>query len=128
MAHSEMKFISQTKLKVRKARKTNPEIVATISAASEHKEWLAFAKIISSSTRKYTSINISDIEKMSKEGDIIVVAGKVLGSGDLTKKIRICALGASQSALNKLKKTKSEYAQVMDEIKKNPKASGVKFI
>ena len=57
-----------------------------------------------------------------------MIVGKVLSIGEITKKIKICSFGISNEALEKLKKTKSEWISIADEIKKNPKAEGIKII
>ncbi len=121
-------MISKTKLKIRLRRKTNPELVATIKLALKHHEWNNIAKIISGPTRKFPSLNLFEIEKHSKVGDTIVIPGKVLNKGDLTKKIKICALGISERAKEKLRISKSEFVQLVEEIKKNPKAEGIKVL
>ena len=60
-------------------------------------------------------------------GLYVIITGKVLGSGNLNKKIRICSMSFSESAKRKLK-GKSEMVSVSDEVKKNPKAEGVKIL
>jgi large subunit ribosomal protein L18e len=121
-------MISKTKIKFRAKKKTNPVLAETISEALKHPSWKDVAKFLSSSTRKYISLNLSEIDKRSKEGDTVVVLGKVLSGGNLTKKIRICALAISESASEKAKETKSEIVSVLEEIKKNPKAEGVRIL
>lgn len=120
--------ISNTKLKVRLVRKTNPSTTETIKLAMENTAWMPIAKILSSSTRNYSSVNLSQIDEESKEGDTVLIIGKVLGSGDLSKKVRIVSLSISESAREKLKKTKSEYATIAEEIKINAKFAGVKLL
>ena len=121
-------MISKTKIKKRLERKTNPKIVETISIASKNEGWIEIAKLLSGASRKYSSINLKDIDKKAREGDTIIVAGKVLGSGNIGKKIRICAIGFSDNARKKLRAEKSEIVTIAEEIKKNPKAAGIKII
>ena len=121
-------MISKTKIGKRIRRKTNPEIVATILALKKNKEWIKVAQIISSSARKYSSVNLDEIEKQTKEGDTVVIPGKVLSEGELTKKVRICSFSISQTAKDRLKKTKSDWAPISEEISKNAKAEGLKII
>ena len=121
-------LISKTKVKRHLHMKTNPTLTATISAALKQEGWHALAKCIAGATRTQASVNLSMIDKHTKTGDTIIVPGKVLSSGELTKKIRICSLSISQAAREKLKKTKSEYASIADEIKINHKAEGIKII
>ena len=121
-------MVSKTKINARMKKKKYDHIVDTILNAKRSPGWLKIAQIVSSSRRKYSSLNLGEIDKRTKEGDTVVVPGKVLGSGKVTKKIRICALGFSDSAREKLKETKSEIVTILAEIKKNPKAQGVKII
>ena len=122
------KIISRTKIKSRVRKKTNPELVETIREAMKHSQWKEIAKKLSSSTRNYSSLNLSEIDRQAKEGDTIIIIGKVLSKGELTKRIRICARSFSHTAMLKLKEAKSETVTILDEIKKNPKAEGIKII
>lgn len=123
-----MTVLSQTKLKVRIQRKTSPELIELLRVARKNKAWQGLVKIISGPTRGYSSVNLERIDKNTTAGDTVVVPGKILSSGNLTKKVRICALSISKSALHKLKETKSEYCSIKDEIKLNSKAAGIKII
>ena len=60
--------------------------------------------------------------------DHVIVVGKVLGIGSISKKIEISALSFSSSALDKLKKSKIEASFVIDEIKSNPSAKNIKVL
>ena len=121
-------MISKTTLETRIRRKTHPSLVKTLVLTKKNPAWQRISQIISGSTRKHLSVNLSYLEEHSKEGDTVVVPGKVLGSGMLTKKIRICALSFSTAALEKMKQSKSEALSIHDEVAKNPKAQGVKII
>ena len=121
-------MISKTKIGKRIGVKKDFEIVETILLAKKNESWNKLAQLISGSRRKYLSVNLKEIDKKSSEGDTVVVAGKVLGVGGLTKKVKICAIGFSKSAKEKLKDTKTEMVMIADEIKKNPKAEGIKFL
>jgi large subunit ribosomal protein L18e len=109
-------------------RKTNPELVETVIAAKKAKAWREIAGLISSSRKNQTSINLSEINKKTKQGDIIVIPGKVLSQGELTKKIKIVALGFSEKAKEKLIKSGSEVISMIKEIKSNPNAKGIKIL
>lgn len=122
------KKISKTKIKVHVRKKTNPALAETIRAASRHTPWLPLAKRLAGSTRRYASVNLAKIEKTTTIGDTILIPGRVLSAGEVSKKIRVCALGFSESAREKLNKTKSEAVSIIEEIKINPKAQGLKII
>jgi len=119
---------SKTKIEKQTLKKRNPEIVETIRAAKKKEKWLKVAAILSGSRRKMPSLNLTDIEKGSKEGDTVVVPGKVLSQGEINKKIKVVALGFSERAREKLMKSKSDPTTMLEEIKKNPDAKGVKVL
>ncbi len=120
--------LSKRRLKVRVRKKTNPRTATAISFALKNPGWQKFAKVLSIPTRQQPSINLRDIDDNVSMGETVIIPGKVLSLGDITKKIKICSFGISQEALDKLKKTKSEWVHILDEMKKNPKAEGVKLI
>ncbi len=123
-----MENTSNTKLKIRTKRKTNPEIVETLDESRKHPAWGKVAWILSGSRNNYSQINLKEIDEKTKAGDTIVVPGKVLGTGKITKKVRVCALSFSKGAEKAIKKEKGEAVTVLEEIKKNAKAEGVKIL
>ena len=120
--------ISKTKIEKRLKRKTDSDLARTILLAKKNNAWLQVAKLISVPRRKQAGINLSRIEKETTEGDTIIVPGKVLGQGDVSKRVRVCALSFSKEAAKKLKETKSEIVSIAEEIRINPKAQGIKII
>lgn len=121
-------MISKTKIGKRTRKKTNSEIVETLNAAKKNRAWMKVAQTISSSARNYSSVNLKKIDDECKEGDTVLVVGKVLGSGGMDKKLRVCALSFSESAREKLKEKKCEIVTILEEIRKNPKMEGVRVL
>jgi ribosomal protein L18E len=123
-----MQKISTTKLKVRGSKKTSPVLKETVLAARKNPEWNSVAKLLTAPTRSQVSKNLDEIDSEAKAGDTVVVIGKVLSRGNLTKKLRIVALAASEKAQEKIKAQKSELVSILEEINKNPKAQGIKIL
>jgi large subunit ribosomal protein L18e len=121
-------MLSKTRIKSRIGNKTNPELIETIRLGMKNPAWIKLAQFLSNTSRDHSSVNLSRIDKIATPGDTIVVAGKVLSQGTLTKKVKICALSISNSAKDKLKDSKSEFTSIVNEIKKNPKGEGIKLI
>ena len=119
---------SKTKIEKQTLKKRNPEMVETIRAAKKKEKWIKIAGILSGPRRKMPSLNLTEIDKGSKEGDTIVVPGKVLSQGEINKKIKVVALGFSEKAREKLMKSKSDPTTISEEIKKNPDAKGVRVL
>lgn len=120
-------MISKTKIDKRLRRK-NPNLAKTIILLKKQKKpiWLIIAKLLSNPKRKSVAVNISKINKLTKENDIVVVPGKILSDGTLEKPLTIVALSYSKKTKEKLKKAKLITVEKL--LKENPKATGVKII
>lgn len=121
-------MISKTKISKRNEKKRNPELVETVNLCKKNEAWINLCKDLLVSKRKRTNINLERINKESKDGDIIIIPGKVLSQGEITKKIKIVALKYSENAQEKLSKAKIDYSYITDELKKNQKMQGVKIL
>jgi large subunit ribosomal protein L18e len=119
---------SKTVIGRRIPRKTDSYISETAMVAKNQEAWRSIAQAVSGSRRNYSSVNLDRINKESENGETIIIPGKVLGNGELNKKIKICALYFSSSAVHKIKNAKSEMVKLIEEIKTNPSAKGVKII
>ncbi|NCO11578.1 50S ribosomal protein L18e [Candidatus Pacearchaeota archaeon CG_4_9_14_0_2_um_filter_39_13] len=121
-------MMSRTKIKFRKRKKTNTELVETIELALRSPAWGKVAMILAGPKSNYSTINLKEIDEKTSAGDTVVILGKVLSVGEIKKKIRICAISFSKNAEEKIKKSKGEAVSVLEEIKKNAKAEGIKII
>jgi large subunit ribosomal protein L18e len=119
---------SKTFIEKQLKRKTNSEVIETIIVAKKTKGWLEVAGLISTPRKKQSNVNLSRIEEEAKEGDVVIVPGKVLSQGELNKKVKIAALGFSGSAKEKILKSKSNIVSILEEIKSNPEGKGIKII
>ncbi len=118
-------MISKTQIHKRMQKKRNHEIVETIILAKKN-NLLNLAKKLSGPKSTYNNINVSDLDNI-KEDNVIVV-GKVLGSGNIERKINVSALAFSKQAYDKLKKAHCEIKKIKEEIKSNRELKGVKII
>lgn len=119
---------SKTKIDKQSLKKTNPELVETIRSAKKNEGWLSVASALSGSRRNRKNLNLSEIDAKATDGEKVVVAGKVLSGGSLSKKVKISAMGYSESAEQKLKEAKVEFNYITDEIKSNPKGEGIRLL
>ncbi len=120
-----MNKISKTTINKRTVKKQNPEIVATINLAKENGH-LDLAKKLSAPRSQYKNVNLDELD--GAKGDKILVVGKVLGSGEINRKIGVAALGFSDSAKESLNKAGCDIKSVKMAIEKNPKLEGVTII
>lgn len=120
----------KTKSQIEKqlVKKTNPELIKTIIEAKKKKNWVEVAGVLASPRINKVEINLDKINKEAKEGETIIIPGKVLSQGELGKKIKIAAFNFSEKAKEKILKAKGEILTISEEIKKNPDAKNVRLI
>ena len=82
------------------------ELVGSLKK-KESKLLSRIADDLSKSSRQRREINLSRISRFTKENEMIIVPGKVLGGGEISHKVTISAYKFSESALSKLKKNGS---------------------
>lgn len=119
---------TKTLIETQLRRKNNPELVETIIAAKKKDKWVEVAGILSSPKIKKINVNLDKIDRESKEGETVLVPGKVLSQGELNKKLKIVALNFSEKAKEKITKKKGETLTILEEIKKNPEAKSLRII
>jgi large subunit ribosomal protein L18e len=119
---------SKTKISKQLERKSNSNLMETIIAGKKQEAWNEIAGILSSPRRNKICINLEQINKDAKAGEIVVVPGKVLSQGDIDKKIKVVAFSFSEKAREKLLSVKCEVSYILDEIKSNPSAKGIKIL
>jgi large subunit ribosomal protein L18e len=113
---------------------TDPNTRALINAlrrtSTKHdvKIWKRVAELLSRPTRKRPAVNIGKIQRHSNDGDVIIVPGKVLGSGALTHKVTVAALNASASARSVIVSAGGSLITINELLAKVPKGKGVTII
>jgi len=118
---------SKTLIEKQLQRKNNQELVDTLIAAKKGDAWTQVASLISGPTRRRVNLNLEDFKEV-QDGEKILVPGKVLSQGEIDKKIKIVALNFSEKAKTKLLKAGCEVSTILEEIKSNPSAEGIKIL
>ena len=113
----------------KKADPTNPVLRETIETLEQQDAniWKDVAENLGKVNRQRPEVNISDIERVTEEGDTVVVPGKVLGSGILSKEVEVAAFKASTGAKNKINEN-GEFKFIRDLLDENPEGSEVKIV
>jgi large subunit ribosomal protein L18e len=119
---------SKTKIEEQLQRKKNQEVVETIIKAKKGDKWMQVAEAISRPRRKRTEMNLGEINKNSKDGEIILVPGKVLSQGEFERKIKIAALNFSESAKEKIIKAGATFLSILELLGENPEIKKVKIL
>ena len=80
----------------------------------------AVAKKLEAPASQRTQINLSRISKLTKDGDKVIVPGKVLGDGLFDKKVTIVAFSASSSAVAKIEKAGGKFVKINEYLANKP--------
>jgi large subunit ribosomal protein L18e len=90
--------------------------------------WDDVAYELSRATRKRVIVNVGKISKLVKDGDVVVVPGKVLGYGKFDKKATVAAWAFSGSARAKIEAAGGKALGILELASQNPKGSNVRII
>jgi large subunit ribosomal protein L18e len=109
---------------------TNPRLRNLIEKlkSSESELWKRVAKDLARARRKRREVNLSRINRYSKEGEVIVVPGKVLGSGEIEHAITIAAFSFSKEAKQRITKAGGKVMSIEKLFKENPKGREIKLV
>jgi len=106
------KYRIEKQLKVKK----NPNLVQTIIKTKKDEHWLDISRALSGPQKNRKIVNVGTLEKISKPESVIVVAGKVLSSGEITKKIKVFALNYSEEAKKKIENAGGKALTILEGI------------
>jgi large subunit ribosomal protein L18e len=90
--------------------------------------WRRVATDLDRSNRGRRAVNIERIERYAKAGLTVVVPGKVLSSGAMTKKVNVVAFQFSETAAKKIAKAGGSVSTFAEYIKKNPEGKQVQIL
>ena len=113
---------------------TNPILIKLINELKKRSSeqnvniWKRIALDLEKPTRNRRIVNLSRINRYTKENEIIVVPGKVLGSGLLNHKLTIAAWQFSQGAKEKMKEAGVKILTLDEISKESPKGKRIKII
>ena len=106
------------------------ELVSSLKKQSLEQKtnvWKSVALELERPTRNHRVVNLSKIEKYCKDNDVIIIPGKLLSGGLLTKKVTIAAYAFSEKVLEK-SSGKASIISIEDAMKKFPNGKNIRII
>ncbi len=79
------------------------------------------SELVALPKRKRIAVNVDKLDKQTKEGEVVIVPGKVLAAGKISHKISICAVNYSADAERKLKEAKCDLLSIEEILKRKPR-------
>ena len=90
--------------------------------------FIRIAEDLDKSTRQRREVNLSKISRHAKKGELIVVPGKVLASGELNQSVTIADWKFSKEALDKISKANAKAITINDLVKNGVKGTQIRII
>ena len=90
--------------------------------------WKHLENELANSGSHASEVNISKLASVTKEGETIVVPGKILGSGRINHKLTVCAFSMSQKLAKKLNDCGGKIVTIANLTQSYPEGKGVRII
>ena len=90
--------------------------------------WRALEEGLTGPRANRREVNVGKLAELTKSGEVIVVPGKVLGTGNLGHKLTVCAYSVSEGAAKKIVSASGKVISFEDLTKKHPDGKGVRVI
>ena len=117
---------------VKRTGPTNYQLQQLIVEIEPHAKksdfWRRISDDLQKPTRQRRSVNIYKINEYSLDGETIIVPGKVLAVGDITKKVDVAALNFSTEAKRKITEAKGKAISITELLQQNPQAKKVRIL
>lgn len=107
--------------------KSNQNLVSLIESLMKTKKpvWRRVAKELSRPRRQRVQVNLSKLEQYAAQDSTVLVPGKVLGTGSLSKKMTVAAFAFSDSAKRLISQAGGKAVSIDSLHKSNPDGKGV---
>jgi len=118
----------------KKNTKTNPILMALIhelkKQANENDApiWKDIALRLEKPSRNWSEVNLDRISKYTGDKEIALIPGKVLSTGNLTKKVTIAAWSFSDKSQEKIKNAGGKSITIEELMKSNPKGKDIRIL
>jgi large subunit ribosomal protein L18e len=90
--------------------------------------WRTLQKELEGPRANRREINIARLAQITKANEVLVVPGKVLGTGSLGHKLTVCAFSLSEGAAKKIKEAGGKVVTFDDLINIYPDGKGVRIV
>jgi large subunit ribosomal protein L18e len=119
---------------MKQVKSQNPEFLNLIRSLRKkaHENdaaiWRDVADRLSSSKRRRIAVNLSRLNRYTKEKETVVVPGKVLSAGKLEHPVIVAAFAFSKQAHAKISSARGKCLTITELLKVNPKGSNVRIM
>ncbi len=90
--------------------------------------WKRIAHDLEKSTRSRRIVNISRINRFTRADEVVVVPGKVLGSGALKHNVTVAAFAFSESAREQILNAKGKCLSIPELVRQKPSGKDIRVM
>lgn len=114
--------------------KTNPALVALINDLKAKTRdngaaiWRDIALRLEKPRKNWAEANLSKLERYAKDGETVLVPGKVLAAGSVSKKITVAAYSFSDAAAAGIKAAGGKTLTIAELLESNPEGSNIRIL
>jgi large subunit ribosomal protein L18e len=114
--------------------KGNPELLRTVHelrrAAKVHEApvWASVAERLARARHQTTPVNVAHLERIAAPQETVVVPGKLLADGSLTKPLTVAAFSYSAGARTKIHAAGGQALTLHELVKAKPDGGGVRLV
>ncbi len=115
---------------MKKLKKDNPVLLSLVGRLLKEKKpiWKKIAGELSRPRRSRVEVNVSRLDVHTKDNATVVIPGKVLGSGNLSKKLTVAAFSFSENARKIINDAGGKAISIEELCRSNPEGKGVLVI
>ncbi|MEZ5334966.1 MAG: 50S ribosomal protein L18e [Methanolobus sp.] len=120
-----------TNVKIQERQTLTPVLIAALKEETRQNGaaiWRDVAKRLEKPGKNHAQVNLSKINRYAKDGETVLIAGKVLGSGLLDKAVTVAAYNFSATAMEKIAEVGGKCLTIEEIMEENPKGSGIKIL
>ena len=111
---------------------TNYELIELLKALEpkivESPFWRRVVKDLTKSSRQRRRVNVYKIDKYAREGEMVLVPGKVLSLGEMSKKVDVAAFNFSAEAKKKIEQANGKIMTIKELLEQNPEGKKVRIL
>ena len=90
--------------------------------------WKRVLQDLMKPARQRRTVNVYKIDKYAREGETVLVPGKVLSVGDIGKKVDVAAMNFSDEARRKIENANGKVLTIKELLQQNPDGKKVRIL
>jgi large subunit ribosomal protein L18e len=90
--------------------------------------WRSLENELSGPRSNRREVNVGELASATKNNEVVIVPGKVLGTGEIGHKLTVCTFSISEIAAKKIISSGGKIITLNDLIENHPNGTGVRII